>query len=295
MSTHKSQADSTASSTLRLHASFTGKVSFSHFKPTQSELIELFLLHFDVVEFNDRLKFPLRLRTLDEEPIVVKVNSVFFALEDGNLVNAGYNHAPIASSPTENRKGTVLSLHQIQIITVCFVVAALPFVVVAGVLLVLRLRYIDEEVYLDLEADGDDESTNASVKPEVEQVSPARTKIADLVTTTIDVETNLNVEIDVPLTPSAKVLLRDVSESHSEWSSISGSFYDDDYTRDIESPANLKLKTVTVGLGLGISAAGRHYRQKSKITPYASDIGHVLAVWEQHDQLEVYEDHIIDV
>ncbi len=71
------QADSDASSTtLRLHASSSGKVSFSDLAPTQSELIELLLRHFDVLEFNDQLKFPLRLRTL-HEPFVIKVNSVF--------------------------------------------------------------------------------------------------------------------------------------------------------------------------------------------------------------------------
>eukprot|EP00985_Skeletonema_marinoi_P018977 scaffold10744_cov162-Skeletonema_marinoi.AAC.2 len=280
LSTEKSQADS-SSPTLRLHASFTGKASFSHFAPTQSELIELLLLHFDVSEFNDRLKFPLRLRTL-VEPVVV--NSVFFTVEDGTLVNAGYKTAAIASS--HDGKEAVLTVPQIQIITLSFIVAALPFVFVASVL--LMLRYIDggEEVYLE----ADDECADDSVKPEVEEVSPDTAEIGDSGTAAI--EPGLKVEIDVPLTPSARVPLSDISESHSEWSSISGSIYnDDDYTRDIESPANIKTGP------LGITAAGRHYRRKG--TPYAYDgaadnISLVSALWEHHDHLEVYEDYIID-
>ena len=56
--------------------------------------------------------------------------------------------------------------------------------------------------------------------------------------------------------------------------------------------------------GISTAAAGRqHYRQKSKITPYAydyyesqeADAGLVSALWEQHDHLEVYEDCISDV
>ena len=281
LSTQKSQAVS-SSSTLRLHASFTGKASFSHFAPTQSELIELLLLHFDVSEFNDRLKFPLRLRTL-VEPVVV--NSVFFTVEDGTLVNAGYKTAAIASS--HDGKEAVLTVPQIQIITLSFIVAALPFVFVASVL--LMLRYIDggEDVYLE----ADDECADDSVKPEVEEVSPDTAEIGDSGTAAI--EPGLKVEIDVPLTPSARVPLSDISESHSEWSSISGSIYnDDDYTRDIESPANMKTGP------LGITAAGRHYRRKG--TPYAYDgaadnISLVSALWEHHDHLEVYEDYIIDV
>jgi hypothetical protein len=304
MSTQKSQTDST-SSTLRLHASFSGKASFSSdLAPTQSELIELLLLHFDVDEFNDRLKFPLRLRTLDE-PVVLEVNSVFFSVEDGPLVNA----AAISSSLPDSSKGAILTVNQIQIITVCFVAAALPFVVVAGVLLVLRMRYIDlEEVYLDLEAEeeDDEESTNAPVKPnEVEQeqvVSPVKSKMGNPETTNI--EPSINVEIDVPMTPSANFLLNDVSEIQSEcWSSISGSFYD-----DIESPSNLKMSSSSLGLGISAAAAAaagrQHYRQQSKITPYyahddydsqEADAGLVSALWEQHDHLEVYEDCIMDV
>eukprot|EP00984_Skeletonema_dohrnii_P009370 scaffold3594_cov142-Skeletonema_dohrnii-CCMP3373.AAC.3 len=284
LSTEKSQADS-SSSTLRLHASFTGKASFSHFAPTQSDLIELLLLHFDVSEFNDRLKFPLRLRTL-VEPVVV--NSVFFTVEDGTLVNAGYKTAAIATS--HDGKEAVLTVPQIQIITLSFIVAALPFVFVASVL--LMLRYIDggEDVHLE----ADDECADDSVKPEVEEVSPDNTAEMSDSGTAAAIEPGLKVEIDVPLTPiSARVPLSDISESHSEWSSISGSIYnDDDYTRDIESPANIKTGP------LGITAAGRHYRRKG--TPYAYDgaadnISLVSELWEHHDHLEVYEDYIIDV
>ena len=283
LSTEKSHADS-SSSTLRLHASFTGKASFSHFAPTQSELIELLLRHFDVSEFNDRLKFPLRLRTL-VEPVVV--NSVFFTVEDGTLVNAGYKTAAIASS--HDGKEAVLTVPQIQIITLSFIVAALPFVFVASVLLMLRYMDGGEDVYLE----ADDECTDDSVKPEVEEVSPSDTaEMGDSWTAAI-IEPGLKVEIDVPLTPSARVPLSDISESHSEWSSISGSIYnDDDYTRDIESPATIKTGP------LGITAAGRQYRRKG--TPYAYDgavdnISLVSELWEHHDHLEVYEDYIIDV
>ena len=78
--------------------------------------------------------------------------------------------------------------------------------------------------------------------------------------------------------------LSDISESQSEWSSISDSFH---YTMELESPAKV---------GLGIAAAGRyHYHQKG--TPYvdqAAPFGLVPELWEHNDHLEVYE-YIIDV
>ncbi len=308
------QADSDASSTtLRLHASLTGKISFSHLAPSQSEVIDLLLRHFDVLEFTDQLKFPFRLRTLeeeplDEDPVVLNVNSVFFTLQDGNLVNVGYkNAAPIASSPTDNAKEASLTEHQIQMITVSLVIAALPFVIVASVLLVLR--YVDDEGEVAyLEAD-DEDSTDSSINPEVAQqevFSPSATaEMGDPIVSSAAnaIEPSLQVQIDnVPSTPaSARVPLGDISESQSEWSSISGSFYDADSSREIESPANSKIKT---GMGLGIAVAGREYCQ-NKSTPYtygsqAADAnvdnsGIMSSLWDHDDDLEVYEDYILDV
>ena len=278
VSTEKNQDDSN-SSTIRMHAFFSGTASFSLFAPTQSELIELLLLHFDVEAFNDRLKLPLRLRILEEEP-VVKVNSVFFTLEDGPLVNAGYKSTEEFALPaiasSQDGKEAGITVHQIQIMTVFFVVAALPFVLVAVVL--IMLRYVDEEEKAYLEAD--DESTDEPAMPEVdeEEVSPATVDLDKSVTAAHSVK----LEIDVRMTPSARMLLSDISESQSEWSSISDSFHD---YRNIESPAKV---------GLGITAAGHNYHPSPYVSQAAA-IGLVPELWEHDDHLEVYEDYIIDV
>jgi len=284
VSTEKNQEGDSSSSIIRLHAFFTGTASFSLVAPTQSDLTELLLLHFDVQKFTNRLTFPLRLRTM-EEPVVM-VNSVFFTLEDGSLVNAGYKNAKefalsaVASSHDGKEGG--LSVHQIQIITVFFVVAALPFVFVAIVLIMLRYMDEDDLAYLDADDMSTDES--ATAKPEVEEGKEKEVSVEldEAVTAAINIKPSVKLELDIPLTG---IPLSDISESQSEWSSISDSLHD--YTRDIESPAKV---------GLGITAAGHHYRKKG--TPYvgqAAAIGLVPELWEHHDHLEVYEDYIIDV
>jgi hypothetical protein len=264
--------DNSSSSTIRLHAFFSGTASFSLVTPTQSDLIELLLLHFDVEYFNNRLNFPLRLHTMDKQP-VVKVNAVFFKLEDGSLVNAGYKNAKELALTAGKEAG--LSVHQTQVITVFFVVAALPYVFVAIVL--IMLRYMDEEEAAYLEAD------EKSAKPgtEEQQENDDSGKLDESV-----VKPSVELEIDIPWTlPPSDMSESGHNHDHSWWSSISDSLHD--YTRDIESPAKV---------GLGITVAGHHYRQKDTLYGgRAATIGFVSELWEDHDQLEVYEDSVIDV
>ena len=277
-----------SSSTTRVQAFFTGTASFSHFAPTQSELIDLLLLHFDVAEFNHELEFPLRLRTLGYPS--VKVNSVFVTLEDGSIVNAGYKNVEERTLPPNAQdRNAGLSMRNVQIITVALVVVALPFVLVATVLVVLR--YNDEHEMDYIEADDESIPAQDSVKHDVEEDPPAptnneETELNDPVTTTI--EPSVEIEIDVPLSPISRAPLSDISESQSEWSSISGSLHDC-YIRDIESPSNIKT-------GLGISAAGHHVCEKK--SPYDGQVDAMSlmsALWDHRDDEEVYEDYIIDV
>lgn len=275
--------ESDAPSTIRLHAFFTGTASFSRSAPTQSDLIEVLLLHFSVDEFQHRLNFPLRLRTFDDP---VKVNSVFFTLEDGSLVNAGYKNEkeelalPVAAS--DEGEEVSLSAHQVQIITIAITMVAMPFAFAAIYLIVLK-NMDDEEEVVYQEAD-DEASSNESPPEDEEGVPPA--PAATVVDTNESAAATAKVEINIPSTPSSAMMpLSDISESQSEWSSISDSFH---YTMELESPAKV---------GLGIAAAGSyHYHQKG--TPYvdqAAPFGLVPELWEHNDHLEVYEDYIIDV
>jgi len=81
--------------TTRVHAYFDGDALFSMIgAPAKSDLITLLVQYFDIDEFNQRLVTSVggrrRLSSADEEDsVVVKVNSVFFTLEDGSLVSAG--------------------------------------------------------------------------------------------------------------------------------------------------------------------------------------------------------------
>jgi len=91
--TKKNKSD-TESTTTRVHAYFDGEALFSlSVAPTKSDLITLLIRYFDIDEFNQRLVTSVggrrRLSSDQENSIVVKVNSVFFSLEDGSLASAG--------------------------------------------------------------------------------------------------------------------------------------------------------------------------------------------------------------
>jgi hypothetical protein len=80
--------------TARLHAYFRGASFFSsRASPTQDNLIDLLVRYFDVDEFNRRLMLPFRTRgaksPTDE---LIEVNSVYFTLEDGSLIQSGFNN-----------------------------------------------------------------------------------------------------------------------------------------------------------------------------------------------------------
>ena len=276
--------ESDVPSTIRLHAFFNGTASFSRSVPSQSDLIEVLLLHFSVDEFQHRLNFPLRLRTFDDP---VKVNSVFFTLEDGSLVNVGYKNEQeefaLPAVASDEREEASLSAHQVQIITIAITMVAMPFALAAIFLIVLK--NMDEEEEVEYE-EADDEASSNESPPEDEEKALPSTTAATLVDKNESVAAAAKVEINIPSTPSSAMMpLSDISESQSEWSSISDSFH---YTMELESPAKV---------GLGIAAAGRnHYHQKG--TPYvdqAAPFGLVPELWEHNDHLEVYEDYIIDV
>jgi len=80
--------------TTRVHAYFDGDALFSMIgAPAKSDLITLLVQYFDIDEFNQRLVTSVggrrRLSSDQEDSVVVKVNSIFFTLEDGSLVSAG--------------------------------------------------------------------------------------------------------------------------------------------------------------------------------------------------------------
>jgi len=79
--------------TTRVHAYFDGEAIFSMIgAPAKSDLITLLIRYFDIDEFNQRLVTSVggrRRLSSDQDSVVVKVNSVFFTLEDGSLVSAG--------------------------------------------------------------------------------------------------------------------------------------------------------------------------------------------------------------
>ena len=86
----------TAKPTMRIHAYFTGVALFTlQGAPTRSDLITLLIRYFSVDEFNRRLIAPIKQTRGLRAPKTsighesVKVNSVFFTLEDGSLVSAG--------------------------------------------------------------------------------------------------------------------------------------------------------------------------------------------------------------
>ena len=92
MKQNSNQSD--AESTTRIHAYFDGEALFSLVgAPTKSDLITLLIRYFDIDEFNQRLVTSVggrrRLSSDQEDSVVVKVNSIFFTLEDGSLVSAG--------------------------------------------------------------------------------------------------------------------------------------------------------------------------------------------------------------
>jgi hypothetical protein len=89
-------------SMIRLKADFTGTASFSlRGAPSERDLVDILLRHFSIDEFTRRLIPPSKTRAADpiQEP-VLKVNSVFFSLEDGMLVRVGAIYDPVSSSPT---------------------------------------------------------------------------------------------------------------------------------------------------------------------------------------------------
>ena len=92
MKQNSNQSDT--ESTTRIHAYFDGEALFSlSVAPTKSDLITLLIRYFGIDEFNQRLVTSVggqrRLSSDQEDSVVVKVNSVFFTLEDGSLVSAG--------------------------------------------------------------------------------------------------------------------------------------------------------------------------------------------------------------
>jgi len=80
--------------TVRLHAYFRGATFFSsRASPTRDDLITLLLRFFDVDEFSRRLMLPFRTRgvnSTDDE--LVEVNSCYFTLEDGSLIEPGFEY-----------------------------------------------------------------------------------------------------------------------------------------------------------------------------------------------------------
>jgi len=91
--TKKNKSDTAESTTTRVHAYFDGEALFSlSVAPAKSDLITLLIRYFDIDEFNQRLVTSVggrRRLSSDQDSVVVKVNSIFFALEDGSLVSAG--------------------------------------------------------------------------------------------------------------------------------------------------------------------------------------------------------------
>ncbi len=80
--------------TVRLHAYFRGATFFSsRASPTRDDLITLLLRYFDVDKFSRRLMLPFRARgvhsTADE---LIEVNSCYFTLEDGSLIEPGFEY-----------------------------------------------------------------------------------------------------------------------------------------------------------------------------------------------------------
>jgi hypothetical protein len=77
-------------SMIRVKADFTGKVTFAigdgdTGAPSARELVDILLSHFQIDEFTKRLTSPLK-PTRAAQDQIVKVNSVFFSLEDGMLL-----------------------------------------------------------------------------------------------------------------------------------------------------------------------------------------------------------------
>ena len=119
--------NNTEEPTLRIHAYFNGEALFTlRGAPTRSDLITLLVRYFDVDEFNRRLVAPPKdrvlLKTRAGDTGSVKVNSVFFMLEDGTMVSAGsvaYQENKLPTSVTS------LGQNDNQRMQVAFVLSAL--------------------------------------------------------------------------------------------------------------------------------------------------------------------------
>lgn len=241
-----SKTDPGTGSTMRLKATFIGSVSFSlRGAPTERDLVNILLRYFSVEEFTSKLKLPLRVRNVLPES-VLKVNSVFFSLDDGSLIQVGAPNYTEQALPATSGIGRDKAGYKLQISLVFFALLAMAFGLVMMMLLVQVSRTFRD----------DDESSDSlgDMAPSVGQ---------SITAVRADSLSEPTVEITVSATPNFRRgghVLDDISEV----SSLSAS----PYTERASHYNDIAPETPS----LGISAPNRRY--SGVPVPYACDGSH---------------------
>ena len=276
------------SSTIRLNAEFSGTASFSTNQgaPTENDLVNLLLNHFNIEEFTNRLKSPLLrvARSSDEVdsaaaaaaakspiPSMLKVNAVYFSLRDGSIVEARATTLQESMFPINNNPNGVrgegvkeAASRKMQITVVFFVLVAMSFVLVLIILVIHTNRLISKE------EDGDADSSNeASLEEEYHHDSTSKCVEVDL--------GQHRVEIHVPQTPQIPRHTSydnndddDVSMELSEISTLSGS--PNTIHNGPKHPFSSSGFGITTSPGLGITPPNYRYRRGVPV-PYYSGHG----------------------
>ncbi|KAL7468190.1 hypothetical protein ACHAXS_008409 [Conticribra weissflogii] len=274
-----------ASNTTRLNAEFTGTASFSiDGAPSQEELTHTLLSHFDVEAFGNRLKSPSTLRvadTMTTDPSTLELNSVYFLLDDGSVVEAGANGNSALESklPANDGPKSFMESSRTLQVTVAFVALVAIAFILAVTMLVVHLKRVfrdedddnEEEVFDEREVLGRDSNSSdgnetlpnlESLQGEAGTGSPSKDCIK------VDLE-NRRMEIHVPQTSQIRYAydlstIDDddlVSVDLSEVSSLSVS--PSNSTVSVKKPPNSVASELGVihSSGLGITAPNYQYKR----------------------------------